>query len=566
MRKSLRKTLSLVLCLVLALTIVGPTTLASADNSDLHGITTMGDSVATGYELVQDSWWSSELDVNENGQPVYMKTPVGMHVLVPNSYSGLVATALGINDSNKDSWYYNHTRAGFRTIEETRMLDPEYDAEIGDEVLSNNYILHGHANMNEEQLQQFRDEAATNVANSKLVIVELGMSDIGHAFTLAANLIVDDIAQSANKSVESLQGIADALQSGDLATMLTAGLQAAKYAGVLPAAITAFTKAELQTTAGFALNYKKLMDTIYEINPDCTIVALGMFNPFGDVSLLGLDAVKAGQLYDVAIEMVNQIIKNASPSSDCDYRYVDIMDCPMRGIDGGLLTNPIGVYTGIFNNLHPMEEGHAWIAQQILDTLGSDFSLNLGNAGTPSTGRFVDVNSSDWFYTAVNYVADHNYMVGTTDNTFEPYTNLTRAMVVQILYAIEGWPSSGSNAFSDVPDGEWYTNAVNWAASNSIVAGMGDGTFAPNADVTREQLATILYGYAKYKNADTALSGDVAKFADQGQISDWAVDGLKWAVGHGVIAGKDNNQLDPLGTATRAEMAQMIYRLMTEVL
>ena len=172
-------------------------------------------------------------------------------------------------------------------------------------------------------------------------------------------------------------------------------------------------------------------------------------------------------------------------------------------------------------------------------------------AAAPS---FMDVKTGDWFYSAVEYMVDNSLMGGTSDTTFSPYTTLTRGMVAQILYAMEGRPAAEGSYFTDVADNAWYADAVNWAASEGIVAGVSESTFAPDTAVTREQLALILFNYV---NRPETPSAELT-FSDADSASAWSVDALKWAVGSGLISGKDNNMLDPQGTATRAEVAQII--------
>ena len=172
-------------------------------------------------------------------------------------------------------------------------------------------------------------------------------------------------------------------------------------------------------------------------------------------------------------------------------------------------------------------------------------------AAAPS---FMDVKTSDWFYSAVEYMVDNSLMGGTSDTTFSPYTTLTRGMVAQILYAMEGRPAAEGSYFTDVADNAWYADAVNWAASEGIVAGVSESTFAPDTAVTREQLALILFNYV---NRPETPSAELT-FSDADSASAWSVDALEWAVGSGLISGKDNNMLDPQGTATRAEVAQIM--------
>ncbi len=173
---------------------------------------------------------------------------------------------------------------------------------------------------------------------------------------------------------------------------------------------------------------------------------------------------------------------------------------------------------------------------------------------------FTDVTSGDWFYDAVAYVYDKGMMEGTTDTTFAPTMNLTRSMIAQVLYNLEERPEApGAAGFTDVAAGAWYADAVNWAAARGIVKGYDTGAFGPEDSVTREQLAAILYRYAQAKGYDTTQGGmAVREFSDSASISDWAQEAMAWAVNAQVLSGKGNGVLDPQGTATRAEVAQML--------
>ena len=173
---------------------------------------------------------------------------------------------------------------------------------------------------------------------------------------------------------------------------------------------------------------------------------------------------------------------------------------------------------------------------------------------------FTDVTSGDWFYDAVAYVYDKGMMEGTTDTTFAPTMNLTRSMIAQVLYNLEERPEApGAAGFPDVAAGAWYADAVNWAAARGIVKGYDTGAFGPEDSVTREQLAAILYRYAQVKGYDTTQGGmAVREFSDSASISDWAQEAMAWAVNAQVLSGKGNGVLDPQGTATRAEVAQML--------
>ena len=177
--------------------------------------------------------------------------------------------------------------------------------------------------------------------------------------------------------------------------------------------------------------------------------------------------------------------------------------------------------------------------------------------------NFTDVKESDWFFKGVEYVVDKDIMSGVSENEFAPSGKLTRAMLVQMLYNMESRPAcDAENAFMDVPVGQWYTDAVIWANDEKIVSGMGEGLFAPNMEITREQMVAMLYNYAKYKGYDVSASADLSKFADNASVSTWAQPSMQWAVAEGYISGMGDSQLAPQGTATRAEIASVIMRFM----
>lgn len=177
--------------------------------------------------------------------------------------------------------------------------------------------------------------------------------------------------------------------------------------------------------------------------------------------------------------------------------------------------------------------------------------------------NFTDVKETDWFFKGVEYVVDKGVMSGVSENEFAPAGKLTRAMLVQMLYNMESRPAcDAENAFIDVPVGQWYTDAVIWANDAKIVSGMGEGLFAPNMEITREQMVAMLYNYAKYKGYDVTASADLSAFADTASVSAWAQPAMQWAVAEGYISGMGDSQLAPQGTATRAEIASVIMRFM----
>lgn len=174
-----------------------------------------------------------------------------------------------------------------------------------------------------------------------------------------------------------------------------------------------------------------------------------------------------------------------------------------------------------------------------------------------------------WAHDAIDYTMQLGLFKGVTDSSFEPDTTLTRAMLVVVIYRLEGSPKvGGSSPFTDVPDDKWCADAVIWAAENGIVNGFNDGSFDPNAEISREQMAAIMYRYAVYKGIDVSDSEntDISDWSDASDISAFAVSAMRWAYGEELIKGFGDGTLMPKNSTTRAQAATIIYRFCTNVL
>ena len=222
----------------------------------------------------------------------------------------------------------------------------------------------------------------------------------------------------------------------------------------------------------------------------------------------------------------------------------------------------------------PTWRGHAfigWYSERSLTNkvsgvcLTKDMTVYAGwrmdeNPGT-GVNPFTDISEKDWFYGDVMFVYENGLMLGTSKTLFSPHGTVMRGMMATILWRMEGSPvPKGKNSFTDVEAGKWYADAITWTAENGIFAGYGKDKFGPDDPITREQLAAIFYRYADYKGYDLTVKGDLDKFKDADKITDYAKTAMQWAVGSGLVKGKSGNQLDPQGTATRAEIAAMLHR------
>ena len=233
------------------------------------------------------------------------------------------------------------------------------------------------------------------------------------------------------------------------------------------------------------------------------------------------------------------------------------------------------------------DEGYEVDIVTVKDADGNKVRVTINNDGTysfkiPANGArvivtfkeincpsasYTDVDPNKWYHEAIDYAIANGLMNGMSSTSFAPDGTLSRAMLVTILYRLEGTPAAGgANPFSDVADGTWYTDAVIWANANGIVNGYGDGTFLPDANVTREQFATILYRYAQFKEYDASVgeNTNIRSYNDVDDISDWATPSMQWACGAGLMQGSNGN-LRPQNSASRAEAAALLMRFIKNV-
>ena len=197
-------------------------------------------------------------------------------------------------------------------------------------------------------------------------------------------------------------------------------------------------------------------------------------------------------------------------------------------------------------------------------------SSGVGDCPKDSTcpvDPFKDTANNAWWHDGIHYCVQQGLMNGVASDQFAPNGTTTRAMIVTILWRMEGSPATSYGmSFTDVPAGQWYTEAIRWAQSTGVVTGYDAKTFGPNDNVTREQLAAILYRYTAHKGGDVSKRSTLAQFTDVNQISSWALENIQWANAVGMVNGRTDTTIVPKGNATRAEAASMIQRFCQNVL
>ena len=192
---------------------------------------------------------------------------------------------------------------------------------------------------------------------------------------------------------------------------------------------------------------------------------------------------------------------------------------------------------------------------------GDKVVISFKKQDTAANNPFTDLEGH-WAKDTVLNAVGQGLFSGTSATTFGPNMPVTRGMLVTVLHRMESKPTGGTNPFTDVAAGQYYTDAVAWAASQNVVAGMSATTFAPNASITREQMAAILYRYAQNKGQDTSKRADLSSFVDADSVSAYAKEAMSWANAAGLISGRSTIELAPKGTATRAEAAAILMRFL----
>ena len=446
------------------------------------------------------------------------------------------------------------------------------------------------------------------LAGAQVITLTIGGNDL-------MNALYDFLTfqyNGANPSTPvTAQEMKEALTAGKL-EMLTFALK------VLPD--FADSQQAVDALVQLAGNLTQIVQKIQAACPNGTLVMANQYNPYRYLAnqlasnpLAAAQAKVVADAFEAGVTRLNQAIDNTADQLDflVADTYTAFADATQNPCNASF-----SLLGGINLDFHPNAYGHSLIAQAMLAVLGDaptatlTFQTNGGSDLAPQalalgtqvdltayvptragytfagwyadpalsqrltslvlTGDqtlyagwnpFTDVRDSDWFYDGVLSAYYQGLMTGTSQTTFSPSSSTTRGMVVTILYRLEGEPAgTGGSSFTDVADGQWYTDAVAWAAANGIVNGMENNTFAPNSPVTREQMAAILYRYAQFSGYDVETGGDLPGFADLDDVSQYALDALRWACQNGLINGLDGNLLSPQGTATRAQTATILTR------
>lgn len=465
---------------------------------------------------------------------------------VPRCYHDLVATATGTK-------LISGGLSANRTVEMRYLLEGVYN-DSDDDVLWGTMLFGANGTLENmlaildggeakfESIYGVNFEEA--VAASDLITINLGSNDvISYSATITLLAYASD-----NQNNSEIQALIDKMEeSGDIFGSFTKLLEIANTAGKLNNVLKTFADCLTRSFATFRTNWKAIIKDVYELNPDTTVVAVGVYNPFNQFIVSEDISLKVGKIMDPIVAEINLYMK----SFELYYSNYKHADCSKTEIYDFDMSN---VSTGDYiTKVHPTIEGHKYMASQILSVLPE-------RQGLP----FTDVPVDAWYYNDVYYVYKHGLMNGTSETTFSPNSTMTRGMVATVLYRINGSPAvkDMANPFKDVKPDMYYTDAVTWAYCCGVIKGYGDGTFRPNQDITRQEFAAMLYRYGCVNgNVDPdQVWPELSGYSDADSVLEYAKTAMSWAVANGIINGTSATTLSPKGNATRAQCAAMLAR------
>lgn len=538
----MKRIFSFLLCIVLLCGICIP---VLADDGtkyrDYEYYMCVGDSIAAGCSLTKDG---SETVFDQNTDdyttvynPDYIYYGYDFSA-IPTAYHCIVAEAL-------DAELLQCARSGLRAVEFRYFLEGTYNDFDETRFWGNTYFDTDGNGFTLSDLDAINEYVnyPEQIKKADIISVNVGSNDV---LSFALNMVLQEM--TSDSSDPTLSAIKDFLNNGgSIGQAFSKLISYAETIGTLNDVVNVLVDSLDKAYEQFEDNYKVIMDKIYELNPDITVIGVGVFNPFTYFRLSSDLDLDISAIAKPTINKINKLIKSYE-GGELEFYYADVV---------GTETYPMSYDDRYFweyftLKVHPTLSGHRFMAQQILSV--------VPEAELP----FSDIPDTYWCYDEVKYCYNNGLMKGVTATTFEPDSVMTRGMVATVLYRINGSPdvSGLSHPFTDVASGRYCTDAVLWAYNNGIILGYNDGTFKPDEFISREEFAAMLYRYAcAYGGVDPDTSHPkLVQYVDAGKVDSFAKEAMRWAVANGIIKGKTLTTLDPKGDCTRAQCAVMLAR------
>ena len=585
--KNWKNILALLLALTLALGLVASA--AAVDRVPKHydTYTVLGDSIAAGYGL--DTYPVPEPEILDGTR-------------VEGSYPDLLGKAVGCNT------YYNMAHCGNRAVDLYWLLDNEAP---GDGLTV--YYLASAMGIDvstEEKLaeampafQALRDETQAAVKDADLITVNVGNND---TLTFAITMWAIEVSQNTDTPDETTQKLKEMLMKVPGVSDIITGLDAVTNTTEM---LQTLLKYAAMGVESFKENWDNAIRAIRALNPDATIVAVGMYNPFNEVKLTKNGVLPVGRLMSAAVLPINLHMQYQSAVRS-EYLFADVRDPEVHEMESfidesGSLMTFLG---SLRHGTHPTANGHQFIFEKILALLPTEEAPveptteptaepTVQPTAEPTaqptaeptaqptaeptaqptaeptaqptaepTAKpvkdlpFTDVKKTDWSYGDIAYVYENGLMQGKSATIFDPKGTTTRAEFATVIYRMAGSPKvtaamRNGCMFRDLA-ADWYKDPVIWAYSTGVVKGTSDSTFSPNDQITREQMVAMLYRYSKAADAQS----DLSKIKDAASITEYAKPAVAWAVKNGVVNGFEDGTFRPQGNATREQMAAIMAR------
>ena len=542
--KHSKRILALVLAAVLCTGLFGFTAFAATKETvkQYDTYTVLGDSIPGGFGL------STYPYSTPDGPDIVNGVVVGLNdgTLVVNSFPEIVSKAVGAEKTNSLS------RSGMRSTELRMMLDENYKGDDYTELLVSTNL-----GMDMDAFLASRQQYVDSVKEADLITINIGSNDL--MLKVMHNALTKVHSGDSDSSITARLKALLAAHGGSIGAAFAEMMSTLESLGKLPQVMTAALSTFAESEIAFRQNWEVILSTIHKLNPDATVLALGLYNPFRDIQLSeSASFLQVGRLIDPVIADMNLYISTLS-LQHWNYKYVDITGTEVFGFPAlsELSSGTDGLYIMMLVGTHPNEAGHAYIADRIFKALPE---RSADNSQPAKECPFTDVVKSIWYFPNVCYVWAHNIMEGVGGTRFAPDANTTRAQFASVIYRMAGKPdvSNMRSPFADLKAG-WYQDAVTWCYNNNVVNGTSATTFDPDSNITREQMVAMLYRYSK----QTVQSTDAVKaFKDANSISKYAVPAVAWAVQNHIVNGMGNGTFAPQGLSTRAQLAAVLNRYM----
>ncbi len=536
MKKNIKRYISFALMLTMLFALCVPA-LADGKKYEMYdNYMCFGDSIAAGCALTRDgseTYFDQETDdylTVYNNEYIYIGYDFSS---APKAYHSLVANELGAN-------LMQYARSGMRAVEFRYILEGVYNDFDETRFWGNTYFDSDGNGFSLEDLDALNAyvKYQEQIKKADLMSVNIGSNDV---FSFTLNMVLREMtADSSDPRLEKIKEFLN--QGGDLGVAFGKLVEASESMGTISKLISVMSECFYKSINQFEENYEAVMKKVYEINPEITIVAVGIYNPLRDFRLSGDNDLDLSSLAISVVNQVNGIIKGLAKTYD-NYYYADVVgtETYRQNYDDRYFWQYFGL------KVHPTIAGHEFMAQQILNALPERAKL-----------PFTDVADDAWYNDDVYYVYKHGLMNGVTDTLFYPNSTGTRAQVVTVLYRMSGSPSVDgyTENFEDVPDDYWCRDAIIWGYNNGIIKGFSDTCFAPTKTVTRAQLVTMLYRYA----GSPEVSGELDMFIDSDTIAEPYRTAAVWAVENSIIQGYNDGSFMPNQPVSRAQLAVILAR------